>query len=83
MSAPFSIEPPVDGSGTWATRALFASTRASVPDPADAITSTRSPGRSSRTVAASAIRTGADTSRTGGDARSRAVPAGCAVPVAA
>lgn len=47
--------------GTAATRAPFATTLASVPEPSPAITSTRSPGRNSRTVAGSAIRTGADT----------------------
>jgi hypothetical protein len=61
--------------GTSATRAPDATTHASDASPAGesgaAITSTRSPGRSSRTVAASVIRTGADTISAAGARRSR------------
>ncbi|CAD5980288.1 protein of unknown function [Streptomyces sp. KY70] len=60
--------------GTRATRTPRATRRASSPASPTAITSTWSPGRNSRTVAASAIRTGAETSRADGRPDPVAVP---------
>ncbi|NNG83530.1 hypothetical protein [Streptomyces cacaoi] len=63
MSAPSAPSPgPVSPDfGTWATRTDEATTRAEVSSEPIMSTSTQSPGLNKRTVAASAIRIGADT----------------------
>src|SRR5690606_31042434 len=79
--APASFGTSASGSGTSRTRAPRATTRTLPPvaGSSAAMTSTRSRGRSSRTVAASEIRTGAETLA----ATARAVRAGGRSPVAA